>query len=211
MNPITRSWIWEEYLKFISIEHGKYFLEKMYYSNSFVKWRIFSLHFPGCRCSWGTQLPWSSTWCDNASSFLCFSVWKPLAVVEILLSETATCLIPAQWFHHLQPRWQLKVCEPPPRPMTGNAHSLVAHFLVLLTWWKAKGSLMSFWLMFVIILLQLTLFCFQRIFLGDWILAEKAYMEPSYLKKISSNFILPEHSVTSTLFASQLLSCSILG
>lgn len=113
MNPITRSWIWEEYLKFISIEHGKYFLEKMYYSNSFVKWRIFSLHFPGCRCSWGTQLPWSSTWCDNASSFLCFSVWKPLAVVEILLSETATCLIPAQWFHHLQPRWQLSLRAPP--------------------------------------------------------------------------------------------------
>lgn len=156
MNPITRSWIWEEYLKFISIGG----CEKM--------WNFFKKHCLIPRILWNEEFSLYPSQAATAPKVhisheivpdvtmpaLCFSVRKPLAVVEILLSETATWLIPVQWFHHLQPRWQLRICGQPPLPETGNAHSLVAHLLVLLTWRKAKGSSRSFRPMFVIILLQ---------------------------------------------------------
>lgn len=74
-------------------------------------------------------------------------------------------------------------------------------------------------LMFVILLLQwqLTLcFAFKGFlfFFSQGLIyffPVKADKEPSYFKKISSNFILPEYSVTSALLAPQLLPCSILG
>lgn len=171
------SWIWENFNIF-------FFLEKLYYSNGFVKWRIFSLPFPGCCCSWGAHLPWISTWCDDASSFLCFSVWKPLAVVEILLSETATCLIPAQSSHHLEQHLQSLretlsprhgQCSQPGGTSPGTCHP------------KESQGLFGVFLTHVcdrtITSVAHTLFCFQRIFFGDWILAEKTDTEPSYFKK----------------------------
>lgn len=204
MNPIKRSWIWEEYLKLISVAGFKFFLKKeLYCSNRFLNWRIFSLPFPG----WSSdiRLPWNTTPCDDPSSFLCFSVWKSLAVVEILLSEMTSWFIPIQWFHLLQPCWQHRKWGKNPLP------TLVEHLLVLLTSRKAKGSSRPSWLMFWSycykcrwdsVLLSVDLW-------GELNSCRKSKYGTIYLKKkVSSNFIMLENSVPSTVCSPAVIMLS---
>lgn len=182
----------------------------------------FSLPLPGCLCSWGTYLPWNSTGCKDASSIPCFSAWSPSAVVDILQPGTATWLLPAQWFHPLQSRVELSACWQAPLFPSQSA--------MLTAWWhvlwyflpEGKPRALQYLKTDVcdptIAVVADTLFCFQRIFILFfffqgliYFFPVKADKEPSYFKKISSNFILPEYSVTSALLAPQLLPCSILG
>lgn len=188
-----------------------------------MKWRIFPLRLPGCLCSWGTQLPWSSTWCEDASSFRCFSAWSPPAVVDILQPGTATWLLPDQWFHPLQSRLELSACWqtpllPPQRAMLTAWWHVLWQFLP-----EGKPRALQYLKTDVcdpaITVVADTLFCLQRIFIFYlfpatdffFFFSKKQIRSHFISKKISSNFILPECLVTSALLAPQLLSHSILG
>lgn len=192
------SWIWD-FLK-----------EKLYYSNGFLNWIIFPLPFPG----WSSDihLPWNTTSCDDSSSFLCFSVWKSLAVVEILLSEMTSWLIPIQWFHLLQPCWQLRICRQNPLPSWAVLTALwnISRYFLPQGKQRALQGLVDWCFDHIATSVDETVFLSVDLW-GELNSCRKGKYGTIYFKIKSLAILHCQRIQCQALSALQLLSCSVLG